>query len=50
MEMNILVNICIAGAATAIAVIGLILSLSARYTEQEYKKYLVAVFSLLTER
>ena len=48
MEMNILVNICIAGAATAIAVIGLILSLSARYTEQEYKKYLVAVFSLLT--
>ena len=48
MEINTGLNICIAGAAAAIAVIGLILSISARYTEQEYKKYLVAVFSLLT--
>ena len=48
MEMNTHANICIAGAATAIAAIGLILSISARYTKQVYKKYLVAVFSLLT--
>ena len=48
MEMNISVNICIAGAAAAISVIGLILSLSARYTKQIYKKYLVSIFSMLT--
>ena len=41
-------NISIAGAATAITVIGLILSLGARYTKKEYKKYLVVIFSLLT--
>ena len=48
MEMSISVNICIAGAAAAISVIGLILSLSARYTKQIYKKYLVSIFSMLT--
>ena len=48
MEMNTSVNICLAGASTAIAVIGLILSLGAHYTQNEYKKYLVAIFSMLT--
>lgn len=48
MEMNIHANSCIAGASTAIAVIGLILSLGARYTKKEFKKYLVVIFSLLT--
>ncbi len=48
MAVNTYANICIAGAATAIAVIGLILSISARYTKQVYKNYLVTVFSLLT--
>ena len=48
MEWNMSANISIAGAATAIAVIGLILSLGSRYNKKEFKKYLVAIFSLLT--
>ena len=32
----------------AIAVIGLILSLGTRYTQKEFKKYLVSIFSMLT--
>lgn len=48
MEWNMRANISIAGTATAIAVIGLILSLGARYTNKKFKKYLVAIFSLLT--
>lgn len=48
MEWNMRANIGIAGAAMAIAVIGLILSLGVRYTQKGYKKYLVAIFSLLT--
>ena len=48
MDMNNSVNICIAGAAAAVAIIGLILTLSTRYTKQVFRKYLVAVFSLLT--
>ena len=47
MEMNIRANICIAGAAAAIAAIGLILSINVRYTKK-YKKYLVTIFSMLT--
>lgn len=47
MEMNIRANICIAGAAAAIAAIGLILSINIRYTKK-YKKYLVTIFSMLT--
>jgi sensor histidine kinase YesM len=45
--MNIRANICIAGAAAAIAAIGLILSINVRYTKK-YKKYLVTIFSMLT--
>ena len=48
MEWNMRANIGIAGAAMAIAVIGLILSLGTRYTQKEYKKYLVKIFSMLT--
>ena len=48
MEWNMRANIGIAGAAIAIAIIGLILSLGTRYTKKEFKKYLVAIFSLLT--
>ena len=48
MEWNMYANVSIAGAAMAIAVIGLFLSLGTRYTNKEYKKYLVAIFSLLT--
>ena len=47
MEMNIHANICIAGAAAAIAAIGLIMSINVRYTKK-YKKYLVTIFSMLT--
>ena len=48
MEINIRANICIAGAAAAIAAIGLILSINVHYTKKKYKKYLVAIFSILT--
>ncbi len=48
MEMYTHVNICIAGAATATVIIGLILSLCARYTKREFKKYLVTIFLMLT--
>ena len=48
MEWNMRANIGIAGAAMAIAVIGLILSLGTRYTQKEYKKYFVKIFSMLT--
>lgn len=48
MEWNMSANISIAGAAMAIAVIGLILSLGSHYNKKEFKKFLVAIFSLLT--
>jgi len=48
MEWNMRANIGIAGAAIAIAIIGLILSLGTRYTKKEFKKYLVVIFSMLT--
>ena len=48
MEWNMRANIGIAGAAMAIAVIGLILSLGVRYTKKGYKNYFVVIFSMLT--
>ena len=48
MEIEKIANISIAGAALAISIIGLVLSLFTYYIKKGYKRYLITIFSVMT--